>query len=258
MIVYPNAKINLYLDVLGKRDDGFHEIETLMVPINIFDEMIVDKSEEDEVVCPGVPEEKNLVYKALKLFKKEFNIKECFKFILTKKIPEKAGLGGGSSDAAFAIKALCKMCYIDVRDERVMSIASQIGSDVPFFINNKPAIARGRGEKLETIEIKKIHGVLVFNGYEFSTKDVFSNFTCEKREKGTFIRNDLERAISIYKESDKVFEIKTALKKAGCYESGMSGSGSSVFGLCEGEEKALQVLEKIKSDYLFAVAFKSL
>ena len=260
MIVYPNAKINIYLDIVGKRVDGYHELETLMIPVDIFDEMQIEFSDEDDVLCEGINKEENLVYKALKLFKEEYCVDKNFKISLKKNIPSKAGLGGGSSDAAFTIKALCDMCNIDIQkeEEKIIQIAAKIGSDVPFFIYNKPAIARGKGEKIEVVEFEKINGVIIFDGLGFSTKEVFSNVVVCGEKNKKLVRNDLEKAISIYKESNRVFEIKKELIEKGCFESGMSGSGSSVFGLCRTEEESKKVADELKQTYLYVTAFKSL
>lgn len=257
MMIKANAKINRYLKVKGLRDDGYHELESLMIPIDLYDEIQISPNEFDSCVCDGLElsEEKNLAYKALKLIKDKFLINECVKLTIKKKIPVCSGLGGGSSDAAFTLKGLNEYWNLGLNNEELCNLALNIGSDVPFFINNKPAIVAGRGEKIKITEYDDICGVLVYDGYEFSTKTVFDKYdSLEKVVKEKETANDLEKAI----ENEFIFDIKKRLLNLECTDAAMTGSGSCVFGICESLEKANEVFGKIKDDYKFVYVFKNI
>ena len=162
MIVCPNAKINLGLEVVRRREDGYHDIETLFVPVpSLRDVLEVVKADEPEMKVFGlgcdVPAEKNLCFKAFRLMQKYFCIGNVNIF-LYKNIPMGAGLGGGSSDAAFTLIALNEVFGLRLADEELAAIAAELGSDCPFFIYNQPMYASGRGEILEPYP-------LALNGY---------------------------------------------------------------------------------------------
>lgn len=247
MITFPNAKINLGLHITEKRKDGFHEIETCMVPIPLFDalEMIVDKKggwESTGLGIPGDPKD-NLILKAEKLFRKDFQGLPNLKIHLHKTIPMGAGLGGGSADAAFALKLMNNLFDLHLDEFFLEEYAAQLGSDCPFFIENTPKIARGRGEILEPIEIslKGSFLVLIHPGIHVGTKEAYAGVTPRKptfkleevlAEKSRWkdeLVNDFET--SIFKSHPEIAEIKSKLYQSGAYYAAMSGSGSTVFGL---------------------------
>ena len=155
MVSFPNAKINLGLRVLKKRIDGYHDIESCFLPVNWMDILEIVKSDKEKLSISGlsVPgsKEENLCWKAYQLIKKDFDIPPIH-IHLHKVIPMGGGIGGGSSDAAFTIKTLNELFSLGMNAEKMELYASQVGSDCPFFINNKPSIATGRGEKLELVE----------------------------------------------------------------------------------------------------------
>lgn len=247
MISFPNAKINLGLHITGKRTDGYHDIETCMVPIPLFDalEMILDKKatwNSTGLEIPGDAKD-NLILKAEKLLKKDFQGLPDLNIHLHKNIPMGAGLGGGSADGAFALKLMSNLFDLYLDDFLLEEYAEKLGSDCPFFIGNTPAIARGRGEILEPIEIslKGTYLVLINPGIHVGTKEAYAGVTpgipnvkleevlADRSRWKTDLVNDFEP--SIFKNHPEIAEIKEKMYATGAFYSAMSGSGSSVFGL---------------------------
>lgn len=167
------AKLNLFLEVLGKRSDGFHDLETLMVPIAIRDELRLSLRDDERVTlsCEWVdpvrareaggdgfpPAENNLCFRGAELFRQRFGITRGVHLELRKRIPMQAGMGGGSSDAAAALVGVAALFERSVDREEMLALAAQLGSDVPFFVDCVPAIARGRGERLEAVDSDERH-----------------------------------------------------------------------------------------------------
>jgi 4-diphosphocytidyl-2-C-methyl-D-erythritol kinase len=252
LIVYPNAKINIGLKVLGKRRDGFHNIETLMYPVPWCDalEIIEDthagskgvKLSTTGLLIPGDPE-KNLCLKAYDILKKDFRLPPVLMH-LHKEIPMGAGLGGGSSDGAFALKAMSRLFDLKLSPSSLKKYAEELGSDCPFFIEDEPAFVYGRGEKQKKIELSLsgYHLIIIHPGKHISTKDAYMNIMRgnSKKEISTIkrsgmaswhrqVENDFENyAFSIYPEIEK---IKRSFYDAGAVYASMSGSGSAVYGL---------------------------
>ncbi|WP_297335976.1 4-(cytidine 5'-diphospho)-2-C-methyl-D-erythritol kinase [Algoriphagus sp.] len=249
MITFPNAKINLGLHITGKRKDGYHEIETCMVPIPLLDalEMILDKKggwDSTGLPIPGEAKD-NLILKAEKLLRKDFQGLPNLKIHLHKHIPMGAGLGGGSADGAFALKLMNNLFDLHLDDFFLEEYAAQLGSDCPFFIENTPKIARGRGEILEPIDLS-LNGsylVLINPGIHIGTKEAYAGVTpaqpkvkleevlADRSRWKTDLVNDFEE--SIFKNHPQIAQIKHQFYEAGAYYAAMSGSGSSVFGLFE-------------------------
>jgi len=148
------AKLNLYLDVVGKREDGYHDVETVFQPVSMYDEIEVSRIEEgiqligDDDTVPW--DEKNLCYKAADLIMRRAGLAGGVRISVTKKIPSGAGLGGASSDAAGTLTAIDSLFGLQYSKEELMKFALEIGSDIPFFIYGKPAVGKGRGERLES------------------------------------------------------------------------------------------------------------
>ncbi len=247
MICFPNAKINLGLHVTSKRKDGYHEIETCMVPIPLFDalEMILDKKatwHSTGLNIPGDPED-NLILKAEKLLKKDFHGLPNLNIHLHKNIPMGAGLGGGSADGAFALKLMSNLFDLHLDDFFLEEYAAQLGSDCPFFIQNTPQIARGRGEILEPIDLslKGVHLVLINPGIHIGTKEAYAGVTpstpkvkieeilSDRSRWKTELVNDFEP--SVFSRYPEIAEIKAEMYASGAFYASMSGSGSSIFGL---------------------------
>ncbi|HEY0257777.1 MAG TPA: 4-(cytidine 5'-diphospho)-2-C-methyl-D-erythritol kinase, partial [Candidatus Methylacidiphilales bacterium] len=168
------AKINLYLHIVGRRPDGFHELETLMAPISLGDTLEIDLVPQGvEFTCsdPALSNaQDNLATRAAQLFLDEFKLATGVRIHLEKCVPVGAGLGGGSSDAAAVLLALRQLTKIDCLDSKLAELAARLGSDIPFFIYRQPAICRGRGEIIEPVKLKESYqGLLVHPGFGVST-----------------------------------------------------------------------------------------
>ena len=246
MISFPHSKINLGLHVLAKRGDGYHNIETCFYPIPRTDILEVISSKEFSFTQSGIKvegrEEDNLCVRAFHLLQKEFGIGEA-KIHLHKIIPMGAGLGGGSSDAAFTLKQFNQVFDLKLSAEQLKGYASQLGSDCAFFIGDRPMIGSGRGEILSpaSVSLKGYHLVLVKPDVHVSTADAYSGIEPKQseitiqevlklpiqewREKLT---NDFE--MSIFKKHPLIREVKERMYSLGARYSAMSGSGASVFG----------------------------
>lgn len=247
MICFPNAKINLGLHITSKRKDGYHDIETCMVPIPINDalEMILSKKPVFDTSGLDIPgeEKDNLILKAVKLLQKDFNDLPALHIHLHKNIPMGAGLGGGSADGAFALTLMNTLFELHLEDWILEDYAAQLGSDCPFFIQNKPKIATGRGEILEPVDVdlKGNYIVLVKPPIHVGTKEAYAGVKPQApkyplkevlKDKNSWkemLVNDFEN--SIFPQYPEIAEIKAKLYKMGAYYAAMSGSGSTVFGL---------------------------
>lgn len=183
MISFPNAKINLGLQVLGKRNDGFHDIQSCLYPIPITDALEIIPAATTGFSCSGIPipgnDTENLILKAYQLIAAEFPEIAPITAHLHKCIPIGAGLGGGSSDAAFALKMLNEMFELNLCEEKLIEYAGKLGSDCPFFIYNEPQLASGRGEILEKIPLDLASNwlVLVHPGIHVSTQEAYAGIT---------------------------------------------------------------------------------
>lgn len=250
MVVFPNAKINIGLNILRKRDDGFHDIETVFYPVPLKDALEIVENEssggdvfEQTGVKVDSPAGNNLCEKAVKLIRENYEIPKV-KMHLHKAIPFGAGLGGGSSDASFTLNLINELFKIGLNKEQLKNLASQIGSDCAFFIENTPMIAEGRGEVLKKIDFS-LQGyflVLVHPAIHVSTPQAYSmikptvpEFPLQKLIKQPLenwkysIRNDFEEPI--FKLHPKLNEIKTSLYNEGAVFAAMTGSGSALYGI---------------------------
>lgn len=254
MIVFPNCKINLGLNVLRKRKDRFHELETVFYPLPLQDILEITwlKRMTGE---PGVPlsrsgleidsdNDNNLCVKAYWLLKKKFPQMPSIQMHLHKVIPSGGGLGGGSADAAFALMMLNEMCGLKLSKEQLLKFAAQLGSDCPFFIVNKPCFSKGRGELLEEIQLDLSAykfiivnpGVHVNTGAMFreikpalpakSLKEIIKEPVTHWKDE---MKNDFEKVV--FTLHPEIGRIKEELYNAGAVYASMSGSGSTVFGL---------------------------
>ena len=258
------AKVNLHLRVLRKREDGYHDLATLMQRIDLQDEMTFDHRDGGiHLTCPGHPElenDDNLAVRAARALIRETSWRGGFQIGLFKHIPLAAGLGGGSSNAASTLVALNDLMGQPCSREILMGIGARIGADVPFFIFEKTAWAFGIGDRLEAAPpLPPLFFLLINPGFELSTKSVYEglNFTLTKepihysiprflnaREVVKGLHNDLEE-VSV-KRHPVIGELKTLLLHSGAPGALMSGSGPTVFGVFEREEernRTGQVLE---------------
>jgi 4-diphosphocytidyl-2-C-methyl-D-erythritol kinase len=245
MIVFPNAKINLGLFITEKRTDGFHNLESLFLPIPLCDILEVTATTEDtSIECTGlaydIPIEKNIVFKAWKLLKESYAIGNV-KIHLHKITPSGAGMGGGSSNGSFMLKALNELFNLNLSIVQLEEFAAQLGSDCPFFIQNKPALVSGRGEVVHPIEfnLEGKYLVIVNPGIHISTPKAFNGikpqashfnwkaFVESKDFKSFELRNDFE--LSVFQLYPEIEEIKKKLLRAGALYASMSGTGSTVY-----------------------------
>lgn len=263
MIVFPNCKINLGLNILHKRSDGYHNLETIFYPIPLTDSLEIIKIKQTgkshffPFTSSGLPiageAGTNLCVKAYRLLKKKFPALPGVQIHLHKVIPSGAGLGGGSADAAFTFKALNEMLELHLTKEQLISYAAKLGSDCPFFIINKPCFAKGKGEKLEEIQIDlTAYKIVIVNPcIHIDTGRAFLNITPSLPEKplreiitGPMqnwkeeLKNDFEKIM--FRQYQEISDIKDYLYSAGAIYASLSGSGSTVFGIFP-KEKDLQL-----------------
>lgn len=249
MIAFPPCKINLGLNILSKRPDGFHNIDTCFYPVPWTDILEIIPSKELTITFSGnsIPGrvEENLCLKAYELLKNDFDI-EPVEIHLHKIIPIGAGLGGGSSDAAYTLRLLSNVFDLNLSPDQLSKYASQLGSDCSFFTQDKPQLGSGKGEILRELDInlKGFWLILVKPPIHVSTQQAYSGVVPKLPQiqlakalqlpitqwKG-LLENDFEE--SIFKQYPEVGAVKTQLYNNGAVYASMSGSGSSVFGLFE-------------------------
>lgn len=270
MIGFVNAKINIGLNITSRRQDGYHELETLFYPIGKYNgtpanpEPFCDVLEihpregvrKDEFIFSGnpidCPLEKNLVYKAVKLWRSKISDGNAVRIFLDKHLPDGAGLGGGSADASFTLRLLNELAGLPFSKKDLISFSATLGADCPFFIENRPVAATGIGEIMRPVELD-LSGkwvVIVKPDVYISTKEAFSGIKplmpsrkisdivrlpIEEWERAG-LKNDFEP--HIFKEYPELQNIKCELKASGALYESMSGSGSSIYGIFRDEESA--------------------
>lgn len=260
MIVYPNAKINIGLNIVSKRQDGYHDLETVFYPVNLCDTLSIEKtvSTRTTLTVGGIKiegdAENNLVMKAYRLLEKEFQL-PAVNMKLTKNIPSQAGLGGGSSDAAFTLKALNELFNLHLNDNKLEGYASKLGADCPFFIKNKPVFAEGTGNIFTPIalSLKGYYILLIKPEIYISTKEAFQHVTPRfPKDRLTNlltqspenwredVKNDFES--SVFPNHPVLGTIKATLYKQGAIYTSMSGSGSSLYGIFRQNVQGIETL----------------
>ncbi|MBI5234298.1 MAG: 4-(cytidine 5'-diphospho)-2-C-methyl-D-erythritol kinase [Deltaproteobacteria bacterium] len=260
------AKVNLFLKVLSKRDDGFHEIVSLMQAVSLYDEITLGIGDGDSIEVssddPLVPSDNtNLAYRAARLFLDTVGKDRAISIHIKKHIPVGAGLGGGSSNAATVLMCLRDALLPCLDDGRLIDMASRLGSDVPFFIFGRPAIATGRGDILRAVTLPSYGYVLVNPGFEVSSAWSYTNLDLTKKHEDNilfysgilsgepldirgFLVNDLEGvAVSRY---PVIIRLKQRLLDAGAIGALMSGSGPTVFGVFEDQRSAEKACPALK------------
>jgi 4-diphosphocytidyl-2-C-methyl-D-erythritol kinase len=253
MTIYPNAKINIGLNIVNRRPDGFHDIETVFYPVEISDtlEFSAAGNSEDIFETSGIKIpgdcKKNLVLRALDILRRDFEIPPL-NIKLIKKIPFGAGLGGGSADAAFFLKALNEEFALNIPHEELIKKAALLGSDCAFFIDNTPRFATGRGDVFSqagTLD-KKYRIVVIKPEFEISTVFAYSKVRPQKpktslaedflrpvEEWKTLIKNDFEEFLfPVYPELER---FKQKLYESGAIYASLTGSGSALFGIFDRE-----------------------
>jgi 4-diphosphocytidyl-2-C-methyl-D-erythritol kinase len=248
VISFPNAKINLGLNILSKREDGYHNISSLLYPIGLSDILEVIESGKFSFSSSGLAipgkEEDNLVIKAYRLLKKDFALPEV-SIHLHKSIPTGAGLGGGSSDGAYMLKMLNTMYELFLDESILEDYALLLGSDCPFFVREESMLVSGRGEMLEKfpVDLEGYHLFLVKPDQAISTREAYQLISPAHPERniqmilrnqpvdswGDFLKNDFEKAF--FEKLPGCWDIKDKLYDAGAVYASMSGSGSAFFGI---------------------------
>lgn len=258
MICFPNAKINLGLHILSKRADGYHNIETIFYPVEMYDalEMVPASDGVTALTQTGIPvaakPEDNLVMKAYRLLREDFYLPEL-SIYLRKQIPSGAGLGGGSSDAAFMIKMLNDFAGLKLSVGQMQEYAGRIGADCPFFIQNKPVFAGGTGNVFSpvTISLENYRLAVVKPSVSVSTQEAYAQVSPRQpavslkeiirlpvEEWKNHLVNDFEAGV--FAQFPEIEEVKQQMYAEGALYASMSGSGSAVFGIFDKTEKACQ------------------
>lgn len=270
LVLNSYGKINISLDVLYKRKDNYHEIDTIMQSISIKDRMKIKKINDDRIYiyCNSkkLPKmEDNLIYKVWILMKNKFKLKGGIEVYLSKHIPIGAGLAGGSANAATTIKSINKLWELGLSNEELIKIGKEIGADVPFCLIGGTARARGIGEKIDPLEPFTNHKVLICNpGIHISSKYAYNNIVFSKKKMNTkeiiniikskeiknlrnYAKNTMENfMLDRYPE---IGLIKKQMYKNGAEFSLMTGSGSTVFGLFTDEEEFNNAYKYFKNKY---------
>ncbi len=260
MILFPNAKINIGLNIISKRPDGYHNLESIFYPLGINDALEVIEADglkfsSSGINIPGNADD-NLCLKAYHLLKKDFTELPPVNIHLHKHIPIGAGLGGGSSDASFFIRLLNQKFSLGMENSKMEQYASKIGSDCAFFIQNKPAYATEKGDQLSLLDLdlSNYFLVLVMPDVQVSTAEAYQGVRAAPvsvplsrliklpvEDWKLHIKNDFEP--SVFSKYPVIAQIKASLYESGALYASMSGSGSSVYGIFK-EPLKLSELEK--------------
>jgi 4-diphosphocytidyl-2-C-methyl-D-erythritol kinase len=272
------AKVNLYLRVVGQRADGYHELDSVLAPVSLYDELYLElrtsSSRSVTIRCdrPEIPaDDRNLAARAARGFLEEFGIGGEVSIDLRKRIPAGAGLGGGSSDAAAVLRAMAGLLRIDDR-QRLMSLALRIGADVPFFVDPRPARIGGIGERVMPLEhLPRIELVIAVPPVEVATATVFRALkrtqwsgTLRDADLGGLAAGELSQALLVNDLEavatalhPEILRLKAILQDSGARATAMSGSGGAVFGIFRDSAAAARgaglVQEREPSASVFAV-----
>ncbi|MEW6509324.1 MAG: 4-(cytidine 5'-diphospho)-2-C-methyl-D-erythritol kinase [Bacteroidota bacterium] len=260
------AKINLGLRVLRKRPDGYHDIETVLHRIHLFDEITLRPAPEIRVdstdpTAPGDPS--NTCYRAAMVFKEHFGVQEGVHCRVSKRIPVGAGLGGGSSDAASVLRALPGLWGVPAGERLLRELALRVGADVPYFLGEGTAVAQGRGEQLQHFRFDVPYAICVcYPNIHVSTAWAYARVTARERTDGSLraavtegmtdhallaeaLANDFEPVVTA--EYPEVAELKHAFLARGAVAAAMSGSGSSVYGLFRDSDAAEGIAREFRA-----------
>ena len=270
------CKVNLALDVVGVREDGYHDLRMIMVPVDFYDELEITVNDEMLYECKSRKiyfDDNNTIVKAIKLMKDEFNISDNFKVVLNKHIPMKAGLAGGSTDGAAVIRLINKMYDLKISKEKIKELCLKIGSDVLFTFYSRPSLVEGTGDKLKFIDIKDDYYVLIVKPRTgVSTSECYKkldmsdcrhpdvDLILDKLVSGEEVKdllmNSLEApAIDLCKD---IGDVKEKLLAAGADFAMVSGSGSSVFTIDKSKDKIESIYKALKDSGYFIRSAKIL
>jgi len=257
------AKVNLRLEVLKKRKDGYHELKTILQKISLYDKLRFSLKKEKGIFInstnPGLPIGKgNLIYQAVQSILKKTDYRRGVDIEIKKKIPLGAGLGGGSSNAAATLMALNQLLRLGLSRKELKGMGLGIGADVPFFLFNGAAIGSGIGERLKKVELPNLWYILIYPNFEVSTKWAYQNYILTKRRFhinlnkllknpegiSRILRNDLEGVVS--KRYPEIGIMKDMLYSVGALGALMTGSGPTVFGIFSEERDASEAYKRVK------------
>ncbi len=271
MKILAPAKINIGLRIIRRRSDNYHDIETVFYPIHLSDELEIVKAPRHEFFSNiDLEADANLCLRALHFFCERTGINAEVRMTLRKNIPIGAGLGGGSSDAAAVLLALQEIYGEPLSEIELRNIASELGSDVPFFLKKVPSYATGKGEIIEPLDFRIERSILTVTpevsvptplAYTLvkpsgdrgqSLRDQVSQLGTDYDSYGDQITNDFEAPV--FKKFPVIGEIKTAMISSGAEYSSMSGSGSSVYGFYTSDEEAKRALDSIRARFTLRAA----
>ncbi len=273
------AKINLWLKILGRRPDGFHQLNTLMIPLSLADSMTFERAEKGiRLNCSDLTlptDERNLVVRAALALQKKFGVRAGARIMLRKSVPVGGGLGGGSSNAATTLVALNQFWKLGANDAELLEIASALGSDVAFFLQSKPALCEGRGEIVTSVEcvgaLSKCWFVLVNPSFGVSTKWAYQHSGAKKvpspkskvqspksevlgvalpEDVGKLARlleNSLEKPV--FTKFPLLALLKRSLLRHGALGAAMSGSGATVFGIVRSRADGDRVARALRAEF---------
>lgn len=285
-VIHAPAKLNLFFEVLGRREDGYHLVETFVSPVSLYDTLTVRETEDDQIILrvqlitgewapealgfATVPTDaSNLVYRAAQLLRQETGISRGAEIQLIKRIPTGAGLGGGSADAAAALLGLARLWNLHIPPDQLLTWATRLGSDVPLFLERGPCVCRGRGEQIEQInQFTRLDAVVIKPRVSLSTADVYRACRVPDvpatvqpmlrwwtkgnwRQLGGGLFNRLEEAATML--APQLREVRSALESSGCSGVSMTGSGSCYFGLFRHRKQALAAARRLAARNLGAV-----
>ena len=274
------AKINLCLDVLRRKENGYHEVEMVMTNVDIFDVLEIKELEEKKILLKSyntdlAMDETNLIYKAIALLQKETGKTFGVEVLLEKNIPMEAGMAGGSADAAATLKAVNEFFALGVSDERLLELGASLGADIPFCIIGGTVLASGIGEKLRRLSpLPKMKLLIVKPKAGLSTKKVYESLDIDGLNKAGFIHKDVGEMVSVIEsdEADKtkiekiagrlnnilevpsirllplIADIKQKMLDNNCLGALMSGSGTAIFGIYENDEDMIKTKEILEKD----------
>ena len=266
------AKINWFLQILGKREDGYHDIKSCMQCVSLYDSLRFEHADSIAVESRlDIPVSDNLVFRAASLLKEYASYRKGARILLRKNVPVGGGLGGGSSDAAHTLVGLNRLWGLGIDDLELRSISAQLGSDVPFFLGGPAALVEGRGEKIAPLEVRSSVTLLLvkprisvstawaYSGFDQSGHDTLTKkpidikLFCQALNRldltslGNMLYNDLENVVT--RKYPVVREIKRRLSEKGAAISAMSGSGSVVFGVFLSRGEAEEVAREMKPNF---------
>lgn len=270
------GKINLSLDVFHIREDGYHDLRSIMLPIDFYDELEIRIADHDSYLCNRsflAFDERNSIVKMMKVLKERFGIDDHYEIRLNKQIPTQAGLGGGTADAAATLKIFEKMYDLHLSREEIIEICLKVGADVPFNYFNVPALVTGIGDGIEEIDMKKDYDVLLVKPWKgVSTAEAYRLLDMERCDhpdidrlkdalaKGEdltgLLGNSLEQPAVLLNR--QIAEIKEKMKALGAKNVLMSGSGSTLFSIGEEKQKMKELCEAMRRQRYYVRFTKTL